>query len=40
MPLLPHVSTPGGQNGLNDPDGDGKYERILSYGARSFSIWR
>lgn len=25
---------------MNDPDSDGFMERILSYGARSFSIWR
>ncbi|KAI7845030.1 hypothetical protein COHA_001396 [Chlorella ohadii] len=37
---LGRLTIVGGQNGLNDPDGDGKYERILSYGARSFSIWR
>lgn len=36
---MPHHAA-GGRNKLNDPNGDGKYERILSYGARSFSIWR
>lgn len=26
-------------NKINDPDSDGKMDKILSYGARSFSIW-
>ncbi|PRW56875.1 alkaline phosphatase isoform A [Chlorella sorokiniana] len=37
---LGRLTIVGGRNKLNDPNGDGKYERILSYGARSFSIWR
>ena len=41
-PLPPALPIPptGDLNQLNDPDGDGRMERILSYGARSFSIWR
>lgn len=30
----------GDKNAINDPNGDGKYDKILSYGGRSFSIYR
>lgn len=30
----------GDKNAINDPNSDGKYEKILSYGARSFSIYK
>lgn len=37
---LGRLTVVGDKNVINDPNGDGKYDKILSYGARSFSIYR
>ena len=37
---LGRLTVVGDLNAINDPNADGKYEKILSYGGRSFSIYR